>query len=42
MDRNLLAVSLIGIAVTALIVVHYANKGVPVTVGTPLFKAKIN
>ncbi len=42
MKNEHLILGLTAIAVTALIAIHYANKGVTVTVGTPLFKAKIN
>lgn len=31
-----------GMILVTIIAVHYANKGVPVQVGTPLFGVKIN
>ena len=42
MDKQVITVLVVGIIVTAAIAVYFANKGVPVKIGSPLFSAQIN
>lgn len=42
MNKPLLIIGLTAVVATALIAVYFANKGVPVKIGLPFFKAEIN
>lgn len=42
MNKDVVIMFTIGVIVTALIAVYYANKGYAVKVGSPLFNAQIN
>ena len=42
MKKNLLILGLVGIAATVGVAVYFANKGNPVKIGPPFFKAEIN